>query len=216
MLKFRRWFFGEGGMKKGWLFEITTKTLLLNRPWSQITAGITIFTICILWLFFLEFFYIEEFAVSMEPTLQRLDRLVTLRVVRSINRYDIITFTKEMRRADGGWEPQVLVKRVVGLPGEIIQVLGTCVFIQGKLLHDEPYLKTQECWLFAPKLNQFSDERGVTFELADDQYFVLGDNRENSWDSRNFGPIPKNAIRGKVFFRYWPHARIRSFIGKRW
>ncbi|MCS7224328.1 MAG: signal peptidase I, partial [Armatimonadetes bacterium] len=88
-----------------------------------------------------------------------------------------------------GW----MVKRVVGLPGEIVAVFGGRVFINGQPLQ-EPYA------------------RGPTpgmglWKVPDDGVFVLGDNREVSDDSRTFGPIEMSLIEGKIGWRIWPLSR---------
>lgn len=86
-----------------------------------------------------------------------------------------------------------LVKRVIGVPGDVIDIKEGKVYINGDL-HDEPYVK------------------GVTFpkgsklpvEVPENMYFVMGDNRENSLDSRDLGLIAKEKIEGKAVFRTWP------------
>ncbi len=84
------------------------------------------------------------------------------------------------------------VKRIVGLPGETVQVWRGCVFINRRLLV-EPYL--------APHTYTFPVEqqrRGATFILGEDDYFVMGDNRFCSADSRSYGPVARKKIRSRV------------------
>lgn len=85
-----------------------------------------------------------------------------------------------------------LIKRVIGLPGETVQIQAGRVSINGKRL-EEPYIP-HFC------------ERGCdnTWKLKDDEYFVLGDNRPNSLDSHAFGPINRTLIVGEAWVRYWP------------
>jgi signal peptidase I len=90
------------------------------------------------------------------------------------------------------------IKRVIGLPGEKIAVLNGRVFINDKQL-EENYIKS------------FShDDYGPT-TLADDEYFVMGDNRNNSSDSRYFGPLNRQDIIGRVWVRGWPLNRFNTF-----
>lgn len=94
------------------------------------------------------------------------------------------------------------IKRIVGLPGEELMLSGGKVLIDKKPLL-EPYLQSSvltesESFLGNDQL----------FQIPDDSYFVMGDNREHSSDSRDFGPIKKEAVVGKVIFRFWPPTRL--------
>lgn len=125
---------------------------------------------------------------SMSPTHEDHDYLLINKRSRDFEREDIVVF--EYPR-----DPeQVFVKRIVGLPGEKIQVKDGVVYVfnrdnpEGMVL-DEPYL--------GPNTTTY----GLTkepVELSADEYYVLGDNRNKSKDSRSFGPVTKNLIRGKV------------------
>ncbi len=83
------------------------------------------------------------------------------------------------------------VKRVVGLPGETVEVRRGSVYINGETL-PEPYLSRKD----------ESSARKVTLE--DEEYYVIGDNRRNSNDSRSWGPVPEDNIVGRVWLVYWP------------
>ncbi len=85
-----------------------------------------------------------------------------------------------------------LIKRVIGLPGELVQVSHGRVYINGSLL-DEPYV-----------IKGFCETCDGNWKVGPDQYFVLGDNRNNSMDSHSFGPIPREKIVGEAWIRYWP------------
>ncbi|MGC2241857.1 MAG: signal peptidase I [Acidimicrobiia bacterium] len=84
-----------------------------------------------------------------------------------------------------------LIKRVIGLPGETVEVKDNSVFIDGERL-DEPYL---------PEVHM-DDEPPV--KVADDEVFVMGDNRSASFDSRRFGPVPMDDLVGRAFVTIWP------------
>ena len=131
---------------------------------------------------------------SMEPTLSKGD-LVLLTKTTRFDRGDLFGFT---------WNNKILIKRVIGLPGDWVEIdANGTVYLNGEKL-DEPYVERKalgECDLEFP------------FQVPQEQYFVIGDMRESSIDSRNtaIGCIPKEQIVGKVFFRIWPFKGIRFF-----
>ena len=90
------------------------------------------------------------------------------------------------------------VKRVVGLPGEEIEVRGGTVFVNGGVL-EEPYLAADGS----------GGRNGRLFQLEEGEYYVLGDNRAHSNDSRNWGAVPEANLRGKVWIVYWPAPEIQ-------
>ena len=131
---------------------------------------------------------------SMEPTLVNGD-IVLLTKTTSFNRGELCGFS---------WNNKLLIKRVIGIPGDWIEIdTDGTVYLNGEKL-DEPYaqqLSMGECDLEFP------------FQVPQEQYFVLGDMRESSIDSRNtlIGCVEKDQIVGKVFFRVWPLKSIRFF-----
>ena len=128
---------------------------------------------------------------SMEPTLSNGDIVLLTKTTR-FSRGDLCGFT---------WNNKLLIKRVIGLPGDWIEIdTDGTIYLNGDKL-DEPYVQQialGECDLEFP------------FQVPQEQYFVVGDMRENSIDSRNslIGCIPKDQIVGKVFFRVWPFTGI--------
>ena len=131
---------------------------------------------------------------SMEPTLSSGD-IVLLAKTTSFDRGEICGFA---------WNNKILIKRVIGIPGDWIEIDkdGT-VYRNGEKL-DEPYAQQiafGECDLDFP------------FQVPQEQYFVLGDMRESSIDSRNtlVGCVETDQIIGKIFFRIWPLKDIRIF-----
>lgn len=128
---------------------------------------------------------------SMEPTLHDGQYLMVNKLAYRLgmpNRGDIVVFPSPQ---DGG---RALIKRVVGLPGEEVAIAGGQVYINGARLM-EPYL--------AP--NHGLGDWGPTV-LGEGEYLVLGDNRNNSNDSRNFGPVREEELIGKAWFSIWPPA----------
>lgn len=131
---------------------------------------------------------------SMEPTLYNGDIVLLMKTTR-FDHGDLCGFT---------WNNKLLIKRVIGVPGDWIEIdTQGNVYLNGEKL-DEPYVAQKafgECDLVFP------------FQVPQEQYFVIGDMRESSVDSRNtlIGCIPKGQIVGKVFFRVWPFKSIQIF-----
>ena len=123
---------------------------------------------------------------SMKNTLKNGDILLLYKL-GSINRLDIIVLDEEK-------DNEKIIKRVIGLPGETVAIKKGKIYINDKVIDDEyAYGET-------------SDYDKVTLE--DDEYFILGDNRLISKDSRYFGPIKENEIKGKIVFRLFPFTKI--------
>ena len=96
---------------------------------------------------------------------------------------------------------EALIKRVIGVPGDMIVLRDGAVLVNGVVL-DEPYVHG-----VYTSCNNYCDP--VT--LGPDAYFVMGDNRLNSLDSRSFGPVPADQIIGRVVLRYWPIDQIEIY-----
>jgi len=141
---------------------------------------------------FFRTFIFQNFVVegsSMFPTLTQGDRLIVSRlsyVLGEPDRGDIIVFQYPF-----GPERD-FVKRIIGLPGETIAIQNGTVIIDGKPLANEDYVKNKSRDTKAP----------VT--LGEDEYFVMGDNRTGSSDSRSWGPLQRHFIIGKAWIIYYP------------
>lgn len=123
---------------------------------------------------------------SMKNTLKNGDILLLYKL-SSIDRFDIIVLDEEK-------DNEKIIKRVIGLPGETVAIKKGKIYINDKVIDDEyAYGET-------------SDYDKVT--LGDDEYFILGDNRLISKDSRYFGPIKEKEIKGKIVFRLFPFTKI--------
>ena len=149
-------------------------------------------------------FVVEPFYIpspSMVPTLEIGDRVLVNKFVYRFSdpqRGDIIVFRSV---AEGGVD---LIKRVVGLPGDKVELLHGQVFLNGQR-QNEPYVVNKPCVRSRPKTCSYGP---VTVPKG--HYFVMGDNRANSEDSRFIGPVPKKTIVGEAFLRLWPPGRVGS------
>jgi signal peptidase I len=148
--------------------------------------------------FVVQTFYIPS--ASMEPTLMVGDRILVDKLsyhLHAVGRGDIVVFSKPAGEVTPGVND--LVKRVIGLPGETISSPDGRVWINGSPL--------AEPWLPSGTVT-----RGIKPQkIPQGEYFVMGDNRGDSSDSRVFGPIPKSLIVGRVVFRIWPLSHLGFF-----
>ena len=145
---------------------------------------------------------------SMNPTLFEGDRILVNKLsykLHSVNRGDLIVFdTPEASGEDD------LIKRVIGLPGEFVNVEEERIEIDGGLLL-EPYLPlSSNIKSFATPVNCVNrPNENYGCRIPDDHVFVMGDNRSNSRDSRFFGPVPIEDVKGRAFIRVWPIGDIK-------
>jgi signal peptidase I len=151
---------------------------------------------------------------SMEPTLhgdvKYGDRILVNRFQYYFNppkRGDIIVF--QTRGIEALEQDKDYIKRLVGLPGEALSILNERLHINGKQVEDSELVKNRR-YVF----RRFSEMRYGDPEhpivIPKDCYFVMGDNTENSKDSRYFGFVPKKNVKGRAFLIWWPMKRQGS------
>jgi len=146
--------------------------------------------------FLLNIFIVQMYWIpspSMEPTLLTDDRVVVSRMSywsREPERGEIVVFKFPLD------EKTILIKRIIGLPGETVAVMGSRIYI-----NDEPLEER-----YVPADKQYPDFGPV--RVPQGQYFMMGDNRDNSADSRVWGFVTRKQIRGKAKIRYWPLDRV--------
>src|SRR3981081_334253 len=139
---------------------------------------------------------------SMYSTLHDNDLLVASKISYKLHqpqRGDIIVFQPPATAKHH------FIKRIIALPGERVHITNSVVYINGQVLH-EPYLP--EKWTY----NNNWPASGQDQLIPPDQYFVMGDNRKHSSDSRSFGPVDRDAILGKAEIRIWPLGQL-GFLG---
>jgi len=142
---------------------------------------------------------------SMDPNLSNGERVIALKN-QEIRRFSIVT----LRIPDEHGDKINYVKRVIGLPGDTIQYMEDVLYVNGQPVH-EPFLNEYKEHL--PEQELFTNDFSLSHLTGVEQvpagkYFVLGDNRPLSKDSRSFGFVDKNEIFGVVRFAFWPLNRF--------
>ena len=137
---------------------------------------------------------------SMKPTLQIDDRLVVEKISYRFNppkRGDIIVFQAPQAALDevGSTTNDAYIKRVIGLPGETLEVKSGKVMINGEVL-EENYIQAPPNYTWGPEV------------VPEGEYLVLGDNRNSSSDGHVWGFLPRERIIGRAIIRFWPPTRI--------
>jgi signal peptidase I len=159
------------------------------REWVE-----TLLTTLLIFLF-VESFVVQGFKVygsCMEPNLYTGERLLGNKLIyhfEQIHRGDIVVF-RPPHRPDTPF-----IKRVIGMPGEILEIRDNVVYINGRHLN-EPYLR-----------NAWHDNRPAE-RIPAGMVYVMGDNRDNSSDSRSWGELPLSNVHAKAWLRYWPLSRL--------
>jgi signal peptidase I len=158
---------------------------------------------------------------SMEPTLHNAEMLiVNRRAYFSFDQNAILSVLPGVERAEAnerylfnppkrgdiivfrppGGRTEPYIKRIIGLPGEQVEINNGTVYVNGTPL-DEPYVSSSTTWR--------GGGEGSSLVVPEGEYFVLGDNRSNSSDSRVFGTVPMGNIIGKAWIAYWPPSSIQ-------
>ncbi|MCM8763397.1 MAG: signal peptidase I [Candidatus Omnitrophica bacterium] len=182
---------------------------------SVIRDWIESIIIALILALFIRTFIVQAFKIptgSMRMTLLEGDRILVnkfiygakipftnfrLPALRDIKRGDVIVFiSPEDTRKD-------FIKRVVGLPGEKVQIKDLRVYINGRPLEEGGFAHRNYY-----NRGEFGEE-GKVIEVPKDAYYVLGDNSFSSRDSRYWGFVPKKYVLGKAFLIYWPLTRLR-------
>ncbi len=136
---------------------------------------------------------------SMEPTLEINDRLIIEKIsyrFKTPQRGDVVVFSPTDTLKEQNFK-DAFIKRVIGLPGETIEVKGGKVYVNGQPIR-EKYIEEAPEYSYGPET------------VPEDQYLVLGDNRNNSYDSHYWGFVPRKNLIGRAIVRFWPFDRLGS------
>jgi signal peptidase I len=186
----------------------------LQRPWLTIADWVITIVGAIAIVLAIKTWVVNPYRIpsaSMEPTLHCArpaqgcesrfsDRVLANRLIyrfRDPRRGEIVVFKVPDRARAACGAGGVFVKRIIGLPGEVLAERDGYVYIDGKKLA-EPYVR--------PGRRDLQSYKAV--KIARGHYFMMGDNRSSSCDSRRWGTVPRKSLIGKVSVTYWPPDRI--------
>lgn len=177
---------------------------LLKYLINELVSIIFAVLVAVLIFLALRHYVLQPFQVegsSMEPQLHNQDQMVMLRN-KDIERYDVVVFPDPRGSGDS------YVKRIIGEPGDEIYFSNDTLYLNNQPV-EEPYLEPLKSETEGKFTEDFSlwDTLGLT-EVPDDYYFVMGDNRPYSGDSRQFGLIKAEDIQGVTNFVYFPFERF--------
>ena len=177
------------------------RTAKVLRDWLVVLA-IALGAAFAVRLWVLQQFYIS--GPSMETTLYTNDRVLVNKLsyrFHDVHRGDVVVFDRVTRNGNEVAHDD-LIKRVIALSGETIEIKGCTVFIDGRAL-EEPYLPARDTSRGTP-LERCRVENMRRTLVPKAHVFVMGDNRPESFDSRSFGSIPESLIVGRAFAVVWP------------
>ena len=175
-----------------------------EKIYGIVREGIIYLLLILLCVFVIPKYVVQRTVVSgasMEDTLHDGESLLVEKISYRFTdpeRFDVVVFYPDEEE-----QTEYYVKRVIGLPGETIQITGDDIFINGELLEED----------FGKQEMVYSGIAEDAFLLGEDEYFLLGDNRYISFDSRyeEVGAIHKEMIAGKAIVRIWPLNKIGKF-----
>ena len=187
----------------------------LPHPWPTVIDWVVTIVVAVGAVLAIKAWVVNPYRIpssSMEPSLHCArpaagclakfsDRVLANRFIyhfRSPHRSEIVVFKTPQRaeQCENGAGGETFVKRIIGLPGDTIKETQGTISINGKRL-DEPYVTPSE-----------RDDRSGTWKVGANMYFMMGDNRASSCDSRDWGAVPRANLIGPVFAVYWPPQRI--------
>ncbi|MCA1064395.1 signal peptidase I (plasmid) [Rossellomorea sp. AcN35-11] len=166
----------------------------MNAESGEISSWIKAFLLGLLLFWLVQSFLFVLFIVdgkSMYSTLENEDKIIVSKV-SSIERFDVVVF-------DPPHVDEYYIKRVIGLPGDDIEFKDDILYINGEIYIEE-YVNR------VPTLGQFTGD--IKVKVPRGKYYVMGDNRLESLDSRYFGSVEEGAMLGEAVFRYYPFKSI--------
>jgi len=193
------------------------RTVAHIHRWRRIYVNVEAILLAVLFALVIRAYIIETYQIpspSMRPILREHDRLFVNKFVyrfRLPKRGEVIVFNVPRNIPNYDPDKPVYIKRVVGLPGDTLEIRNRFLYVNGEKVINPPFFAR------APYVNRVGIPQGdgsVNLKIFDEekvppgQVFVFGDNSPNSYDSRAWGGVPVGDIKGKAMFRFWPFSRI--------
>lgn len=170
----------------------------------QFRIGRVLFAMALILAFLRLYIFVptDVTGISMYPTFDSNDKVV-MSTVSKINRFDIVVFTDPMNKT--------VVKRVVGLPGDSLRYESDQLYINDEII-EEPFLDVPEI-IDEPGLwtSNFKMINDTGNEIPEGHYFLVGDNRRYSYDSRFYGTVSSEEVLGKIIMLYYPVERLKFY-----
>ena len=191
--------------------EQKKKTMKGFLEWGAVILGALLVAFLIK-TFLMQAYYIPS--SSMTPTLQVGDRVLVNKLsyeVGDVGRGDLVVFGRPATETSGKTD---LIKRVIGLEGELIEIIEGRIYItqsesSSRQLLVEPYLASTTYTRGFDNTDLCEKATENSCLIPDNHVFVLGDNRDGSRDSRFFGPVDENTVVGRAFIRLWPIGSLK-------
>ncbi|MGH9109704.1 MAG: signal peptidase I [Acidimicrobiales bacterium] len=186
-----------------------------RRPGRWLAEWAVIVVLAVVVAFLVRTFVAQTFYIpstSMYPTLKAGDRIVVDKLsydFHSVHRGDIVVFRRPPAENCGGAPVPDLVKRVIGLPGNVVSARAGHMYVNGRELQ-EPWLP-KTVHMFTPTAATYTSTFGPT-TVPPGRYFMMGDDRRISCDSRMWGTVSRSYFVGKVDLIVWPPSDLRSFF----
>jgi len=171
----------------------------MSKTFKEVVSWILTFAIAFGLAYLIRRYVYEPYKVqmsSMNPTIYENDIIIVNKFIfrfKDPARGEVVIFKPPHGSKD-------YIKRVIGLPGETVEIKGGFVFIDGEKLI-EPYVKNSTPGIYGP------------IEIPQGEVFLMGDNRGNSLDSREFGPIEIKKLEGRAEFIFWPPKHFKLLRG---
>ena len=192
---------------KSFAKSINLQSFQLSKPENPVKEGIKTIGLTLALAFGVKIAAAQCYlipSVSMEPTLEVNDRLIVDKISYNFispHRGDVVVFTPPQAVVEKEKSNDPFIKRVIGLPGEQIEVKGGQVYVNNQPLQ-ENYIAAQPNYNWGPQI------------VPKKSYLVLGDNRNKSYDGHVWGFLNRDRMIGKAVVRFWPPQRLSNFASK--